>query len=142
MNSGILIEYCLRVNMSVAVIQMCLEFGWTDHQKGLMLSSFYWGYTVGQIPANILVYYCGAKSVLGWSVFLSSLLTLLFPAACYTSISMGLFVRALVGLAASATFPACFHFFPLWIPKGEKTLLVAAIMSGKYLVRNHKSPII
>lgn len=134
MNSGILIEYCLRVNMSVAVIQMATEFAWTDYQKGLMLSSFYWGYAIGQIPANVLVYYFGAKSILGLSVLFSSLLTLLLPTACYMSLGSGLLVRAMVGLAASATFPACFHFFPLWIPKSEETLLVTAIMSGKYLV--------
>jgi fucose permease len=40
--------------MSVAAIQMKEELNWTDHQKGLMLSAFYWGYAIGQIPSNFL----------------------------------------------------------------------------------------
>lgn len=41
--SGATICYTLRVNMSVAVKAMADELGWTSAQKGLILSSFYWG---------------------------------------------------------------------------------------------------
>lgn len=44
--------YTLRVNMSVAASKMKEEFGWSEVEKGFVLSSFYWGYTVGQIPAS------------------------------------------------------------------------------------------
>ena len=45
--------------MSVAAPAMRDELGWTDSQKGLVLSSFYWGYASGQIPASFYaqVYY-------------------------------------------------------------------------------------
>lgn len=50
---GLTVVYALRVNMSVAVSAMQEELGWSDVQKGYVLSSFYWGYTIGQIPASL-----------------------------------------------------------------------------------------
>ena len=56
LGSGLLIEYTLRVNMSVAIKDIAEDLNWSDSQKGLVLSSFYWGYTIGQIPANLCMY--------------------------------------------------------------------------------------
>jgi len=64
--SGIVIVYTLRVNMSVAASDMKDELGWSDAEKGLVLSSFYWGYAVGQIPASRLIQKYGAKWIFGF----------------------------------------------------------------------------
>ena len=52
--SGLLTVYTLRVNMSVAVQDMKDELGWSEVEKGYVLSSFYVGYCLGQIPASYL----------------------------------------------------------------------------------------
>jgi hypothetical protein len=39
----------------------------------------------------------------------------------------------LIGFFESASFPAVFHFFPLWIGLDEKTVLVPFILSGMYV---------
>ena len=44
-----------------------------------------------------------------------------------------LFIRFLIGLLESASFPCLYHFFPIWIPSDEKTFLIPAIISGLYL---------
>ena len=53
----------LRVAMSTAAqappkdsdtVTMYTEFGWTDFQQGLALSSFYVGYTILQVPGAML----------------------------------------------------------------------------------------
>lgn len=134
LHTAILLEYTLRVNLSVASIPMKEKYNWNEHEKGLMLSAFYWGYTFGQIPVNILVYHFKAKYILAVSLFLSSLFTLLSPSACDESFSSGLWNRGLVGLFASATYPACFHYFAPWIPLSEKTLLINIILTGAYMV--------
>jgi len=41
--------YIDRVNISVAIIPMAQEFGWSDTQRGLVLSSFFIGYMVTQV---------------------------------------------------------------------------------------------
>jgi ACS family sodium-dependent inorganic phosphate cotransporter len=41
--SGATIAYTLRVNMSICAQQMMDDLGWTESQKGLVLSAFFWG---------------------------------------------------------------------------------------------------
>ncbi|MDH3942001.1 MAG: hypothetical protein OET46_13495, partial [Xanthomonadales bacterium] len=43
-----LICYIDRVNISVAIIPMAEHFGWSDTERGLVLSSFFVGYLVTQ----------------------------------------------------------------------------------------------
>lgn len=131
--SGIVIVYCLRVNMSVAAQLMRSELKWTEAQKGLVLSSFYWGYALGQIPSSKFAQFYGAKRLFGFSILIPSLLTLLVPMACRYSFTLALCIRALIGLTESAAFPACYHFFPNWIPNSQKTVMISVFMSGIYV---------
>jgi ACS family sodium-dependent inorganic phosphate cotransporter len=38
--------------MSVAVIPMAADLGWSATDRGLVSSSFFWGYALTQIPAG------------------------------------------------------------------------------------------
>eukprot|EP01031_Cornospumella_fuschlensis_P048333 gene48333-59192_t len=122
--SGVLVVYTLRVNISVAAQDMRDELNWSEGEKGLVLSSFYWGYALGQIPSSRFVQMYGAKWIFGLSILVPSILTLFVPLACRGSFGLALFIRALIGLCESASFPAVFHFFPIWIPIKEKTLMI------------------
>ena len=42
----------LQVNMSVAVIPMAADLGWSPSDRGLVNSAFFWGYSLTQIPAG------------------------------------------------------------------------------------------
>lgn len=44
----------MQVNMSVAVIPMAEELGWSATDRGLVSSAFFWGYALTQIPAGYL----------------------------------------------------------------------------------------
>lgn len=55
------------------------------------------------------------------------------PLACNSSLTNALCIRALIGFFESASFPALYHFYPIWIPSVEKTLMVPLIVSGMYL---------
>ena len=71
--------------MSIAAQKMMVDLNWSKTGKGLMLSSFYLGYTIGQIPFSIFVQIYGVKITFGLSIIVSSSLTLLIPIACETS---------------------------------------------------------
>jgi MFS family permease len=131
--SGILVAYTLRVNISVAAQQMRTELNWTEDEKGLVLSAFYWGYALGQLPASYFALFNGARVIFGLSVFIPSVLTLLFPVAAETNFTLALFVRMMIGLVEACCFPSVFHFFPHWVPEQDKTFMVPAILSGVYL---------
>lgn len=133
LQSGFIIEYTLRVNASVAVVQMKEDFGWTEDQRGLMLSAFYWGYAAGQLPSALLVQITGAKYLFAASIFFAAFLTILLPIAAEFSFGAALFLRAITGLAESAAFPATFYMYPKWVPAEEQTSMITMVMSGLYL---------
>lgn len=45
---------CVQVNMSVAVIPMAKDLGWSATDRGLVSSSFFWGYSLTQVPAGYI----------------------------------------------------------------------------------------
>ena len=46
--------------MSVAVIPMSEELGWSATDRGIVNSAFFWGYSVTQIPAGWISTKCAA----------------------------------------------------------------------------------
>jgi len=44
--------YLVRVNISDSILDMAKEFHWTSTQKGLVLSSFFWGYITLQVRTD------------------------------------------------------------------------------------------
>ena len=53
-----------KVNMSVAVIPMAQELGWSGLERGLVSSSFFWGYTLTQLPGGYISTKIGGAKVL------------------------------------------------------------------------------
>ena len=60
--------YIDRVNMSVAIIPMAEEFKWDQTTKGIVLSSFFYGYLATQVLGGWLADRYGGKVVLGFGV--------------------------------------------------------------------------
>lgn len=113
----------------------CLLYCRNADQRGWLLSAFYWGYTVGQIPSVMLVKYMPAKNLFVLSIAMASLFTLLLPWASEQSFHLGLLARALTGMAESAAFPSAFYLYKSWVPYSEKTIMITVVMAGIYMVR-------
>ena len=62
------IAYTDRVNISVAAIAMKEDLGWTQTEKGLVLSSFFVGYMLFMFASGWLATRYGGKRVLGLAV--------------------------------------------------------------------------
>lgn len=65
--------------MSVALIPMANELGWSTTQRGLVSAAFFWGYAATQIPAGYIATRIGGAKVLllgvlVWSIGMSVLL--------------------------------------------------------------------
>jgi ACS family sodium-dependent inorganic phosphate cotransporter len=54
----------VQVNISVAIIPMAHEFGWSSTVAGLVQSSFFWGYLLSQIPGGYAASLLGGRKVL------------------------------------------------------------------------------
>ncbi len=53
---AIVLGYLSRVNLSIAAVQMQDLYHWTDSEKGLLLSGFFYGYILSQMPGSWLTY--------------------------------------------------------------------------------------
>lgn len=75
-----------KVNMSVAVIPMASELGWSATDRGLVSSAFFWGYSATQVPAGWLSTRIGGARILFAGVLLWSVGTLIAPPAAHNSL--------------------------------------------------------
>ena len=98
--------YIDRVNISVAIIPMAEQFGWSDTERGVVLSSFFIGYLVTQVLGGWMAGKLGGKAVLGFGVLWWSLFTLLTPLSAFASFPALIAARILMGVWEWFSFPA------------------------------------
>jgi ACS family sodium-dependent inorganic phosphate cotransporter len=122
--------YIDRVNISVAIIPMAEQFGWSDTQRGLVLSSFFVGYLVTQVVGGSLAARFGGKAVLGFGVLWWSLFTLLTPISAMASFPMLIAARILMGLGEGVAFPATYNLLGRWVPMRERSRAAAFNLSA------------
>lgn len=122
--------YIDRVNISVAIIPMAEEFGWSGTTKGFVLSSFFIGYLAAMIPAGWLANRIGGKLLLGVALIGWSIFTVLTPLAAALSFSALITTRILMGIGESASFPAVYNLFSRWVPKEERSRAAAVNLAG------------
>ncbi len=131
--AALFVAYTDRVNLSVAILVMQDRFGWSETMKGLVMSAFFVGYLIFQIPGAWLANRFGGRRVLGIAVLWWSLFTLLTPAAAMWSLPVLLMARIALGLGEAAAFPATYTLFSQWIPVHERSRAVAAVTGGVIL---------
>jgi MFS family permease len=96
------------------------EFYWNKQTQGLILSFYFVGYLLTEIPGGWLSLKFGSKIVLAVAILVSSVLTLLLPFAARIHVGMLIACRFLIGLAHGVVWPAfsgfwveCFFFFSI-----------------------------
>ncbi|XP_063620992.1 vesicular glutamate transporter 1 [Cydia splendana] len=139
--------YALRVNLSVAVVAMTEpvetklengtvvfipEFDWSSQTKGLVLSSFFYGYLVTQLPGGWLAAKIGGNRMFAIGIGATSLLTLFTPPLAHTSTSLLIAVRVVEGLFEGVTYPCIHAVWSRWAPSEERARLATFAFSGSY----------
>ena len=130
---ALLIAYIDRVNISVAAIAMQESLGWSETDKGLVLSSFFIGYMAAQIIGGVLANRFGGKRVLGVSLIVWSVFTALTPVAASISFALLIVTRIGLGLGEAPLSPAALNLFGKWVPEVERSRAVAFYSSAAIL---------
>ncbi|XP_076437789.1 sialin-like [Babylonia areolata] len=155
--------YCLRVNLSVALVAMVNssvavdnssvseecpedrpgnsssssdnggEFNWDETTQGLILGAFFYGYIFTQLPGGWLAERVGGKKLFGFGCLSTAVLTLVTPVAARAGIPYFVAVRVLEGLGEGVTFPAMHAMWAQWAPIYERSTLAAITYSGAQL---------
>ncbi len=122
--------YIDRVNISIAIIPLAREQGYDAAAKGLVLSSFFWGYLWLQLLGGWMADRFGGKRVLAAGVALWSLATCLTPPAASLSFGTLLAMRALLGAGEALNFPAVHSIAARWTIGSERARAISLHFSG------------
>jgi len=125
---GMVIAYCDRVNLTVALPEISKTFPMDPEQQGRALSAFFWTYTIFQIPAGMLVDRHGARLLylcgfLLWSV--ASALTTLT-----TGLTSLIAFRLLVGMGEAVVTSSSLHYIRAHFQEKQRGLAVGIYMTG------------
>ena len=125
--------YADRTNISLAIVPMAAEKGWSSAEQGRILSSFFVGYVTTQLLGGWLSHMYGGKVVLGTAVALWSTATLLTPPAADASLGVLLAARVLMGIGEGMALPTLHHLTGRWVPLHERSRFLAATAVGKFV---------
>lgn len=137
---GLTVAYALRVNLSVAIVAMVDKtgttgdfdhFDWNEKTKSVILSSFFWGYVVTQIPAGQLAQRVGAKVLLLFSLGICSTLAVLTPLFAHLGGStLVMVLRIVQGFSQGFIFPSTHTLLSKWAPVSERGRLGTYCYAG------------
>ncbi|KOB70962.1 Sodium-dependent phosphate transporter [Operophtera brumata] len=157
---GFMLNYALRVNLTIAIVEMLYDaddnqtavlnvthhsnvtehpehieqtrYHWDMKQKNLLLGCFFWGYVLTELPGGRLAEVIGARRVFGYSTLLASVLTLLTPGAAVAGFGWVVAVRTLLGFLLGATWPAILPMASKWIPPMDRSKFMSNMMGKSF----------
>ncbi|ROT73126.1 putative inorganic phosphate cotransporter [Penaeus vannamei] len=109
------------------------EFAWDEETQGLILGSFFYGYTCTNFLGGRLAEYLGGRLVFGLGSSAASVLALLSPLCARTSTGLFVASRVLTGVSQGVTYPALNSLMATWFPPEERAKLGSFVYAGKFL---------
>lgn len=141
---GYIANYSMRVNLSVAIVEMTKNrtvlyedgtsgneqyFNWNSQERGIILSSFYWGYICTQILGGFLSKRFGGSLIFGLGIGLTAVLSLLIPWLGKTVVAIAA-IRVVQGLCEGVTFPCIHDVWLYWAPIPERSRMASIGVAG------------
>jgi MFS family permease len=117
-----LVAFIDRSNIGMAAPLMVKSLGLSSTSIGVLLSSFFWGYVLTQVPGGWIAGRYSAKPVIIWSLVVWGIAAILTGVVhSYTSLIV---VRFIMGLAEGVVWPAFSMLFVNWYPDEERARAV------------------
>eukprot|EP00095_Tigriopus_kingsejongensis_P002637 maker-scaffold441_size170131-snap-gene-0.28 protein:Tk02637 transcript:maker-scaffold441_size170131-snap-gene-0.28-mRNA-1 annotation:"hypothetical protein TcasGA2_TC006625" len=116
-------------------------FNWDSRAQGNLLSAFYWGYVVFQVPGGRLSEKYGGKWVFSVGILGTALFTILTPWAANYSYASFMMVRILEGLFEGVTFPSMHAMLAKWATPLERSRMASYIYAGSQIGTALAAPI-
>ncbi|XP_046680580.1 putative inorganic phosphate cotransporter [Homalodisca vitripennis] len=136
----LVLAYAMRVNLSVGIVAMTDSTGtnsdlkvlpWDSSIKGIILSSFFWGYLILQVPAGEMARRLGSKYPLFIAMLICSLFTLFSPYIAQNySWQVFCATRVIQGLLQGFFTPSINAHMSKWAPPLERCRLFAFVFIG------------
>lgn len=123
--------YIERVGFSIAYTIAADAADINQTSKGMILSTFYYGYACSQVPGGWAAQKIGGRLVLLFSFVLWSLTCALVPLDP-NRVTVLVIARLLVGVAQGFIFPSIHTVLAQWVPPHERSRSVSLTTSGMY----------
>ncbi|XP_031833740.1 putative inorganic phosphate cotransporter isoform X2 [Nomia melanderi] len=132
------IGYCLRVCISIAIVEMTNTsstqhdvYNWNSNEQSTILSAFFWGYTVMQIPSGYIARIWSAQKLLSFGMLICGALNILTPiAAKYGGLMAVCACRVCMGLCQSCLLPCTHTLLSKWTNPNERSRFGAFAYAG------------
>jgi ACS family tartrate transporter-like MFS transporter len=121
-----LFNFIDRVNVGFAALTMNADLGFSPAVFGLGGGIFFLGYSLFQIPANLILERVGARR---WIFFILLVWGAVSASNALVTNATGFYaVRILLGIAEAGFFPGMVLYLTYWFPKTWRARLVANFM--------------
>ncbi|MBV9750826.1 MAG: MFS transporter [Acetobacteraceae bacterium] len=122
------INYIDRANLAVAAPIMQRELAIDAAVMGVVLSGFFWTYSVMQLPFGWFADRVGARISLALAVTWWSVFTALTSVARGVATLLG--CRLMLGVGEAGAYPSCAKVTANWFPRSERALASSIFDSG------------
>lgn len=123
-----IVAYLDRINIGFAALQMNEALGFSEAAYGLGAGIFFLGYTLFEIPSNVILARVGARIwiariMMTWGLVSAGMMFV-------NSVPTFYVLRFLLGLAEAGFFPGVIFYLTRWVPTRERARTIAAFMTA------------
>jgi ACS family tartrate transporter-like MFS transporter len=123
-----IVAFLDRINIGFAALTMNKELAITSQQFGFLAGIFFIGYSVCEIPSNLLLHKLGARIWLARILITWGILATL--TGLVHSVHQLYAMRFLLGLAEGGYFPGILLYLTYWFRQREQAQAVALLITG------------
>jgi ACS family tartrate transporter-like MFS transporter len=115
-----------RTNVGIAALQMNAELGFSSAAFGFGAGIFFLGYSLFEVPSNLILARVGARRwiaiiLVAWGLLASGMMLVRTPAQFY-------WLRFLLGLAEAGFFPGIIFYLCQWFPSTRRATATSRFM--------------
>src|SRR5882724_7834226 len=122
------LAYVDRINVSFAGLTMRSDLGISAGTFGFAVGMFYWGYSIFEVPSNVIMQKVGARLWIARIMITWGILAGL--TAVVTGSTSFAIVRFLLGVAEAGFFPGIILYFTYWFPGQHHARIVSGFLVG------------
>jgi ACS family tartrate transporter-like MFS transporter len=117
-----------RVNVGFAAAQMNRDLGFSAYVYGLGAGIFFIGYSLCEVPSNLILHKIGGRR---WLARIMLTWALVAGAMALVKGATGFYIlRFLLGVAEAGFFPGVVYYLTYWVPAAGRARLVGAFMTA------------
>src|ERR1700674_295017 len=123
-----LFNYLDRTSLGFAALTMNQQLGLSASQFGLAAGIFFLGYSLFEVPSNLMLYRFGARRwlariMISWGLVSAATAFVVGPNSFYG-------LRLLLGITEAGFFPGVTFFLAAWFPAHYRTRMLAWFLVG------------